>query len=57
MKPLTVKSLSFPEANNNELVLQEIKMSKDYSKKLLKYMKEVYHIEDAIKQLKDRRTT
>ncbi len=30
-------------------------MSKDYLKKLLKYMKEVYHIEDAIKHLKDPR--
>ena len=30
-------------------------MSKDYLKKLLKYMKEVYDIEDAIKYLKDRR--
>jgi hypothetical protein len=31
-------------------------MSKGYLKKLLRYMKEVYHIEDAIKHLKDRRT-
>ncbi len=31
-------------------------MSKIYLKKLLKYMKEVYHIENAIKHLKDRRT-
>ena len=31
-------------------------MSKDYLKKLLQYMKEAYHIEDAIKHLKDRRT-
>ncbi|WP_171903752.1 hypothetical protein [Cellulosilyticum sp. I15G10I2] len=31
-------------------------MSNNYLKKLLKYMKEVYHIEDAIKYLKDRRT-
>ena len=30
-------------------------MSKDYLKKLLKYLKEVYYIEDAIKHLKDRR--
>ena len=30
-------------------------MSKGYLKKLLKYMKEVYHIEDDIKHLKDRR--
>lgn len=30
-------------------------MSKDFLKKLLKYMKEVYNIEDAIKHLKDQR--
>ena len=36
-------------------ILQEVKMKKNYLKKLLKYMKKVYHIAHAIKHLKDRR--
>ena len=37
-------------------MLKEDKMCKDYLKKLLKYMKEVYYLQNAIKHLKDRKT-